>query len=230
MDWYGVYLAEGDSAELNVYYRPGEGNIDAYFYGPGPQGLNTVLDSDIDLTQTGVLHIEYAMAAGAVGGEYLLKILPNSPPANIYYVEALVRRACTDDLLEPTPPDELVNLVGDGLPGDYAGLVLCNDRDWFKVEVAAGSTVTACVSFNHLDGDIDISAYAADAISDNGAGSPTPIAAPTDSSWTKLDVETVTLSAGAAATTFYLDVFLDPRDQRSTTYSLALRDGAVACP
>ena len=207
-------------------------NLDLRLHAPGPDGINASLDSDLDDTaQLGVLHVTHQVDEEATPGLYLLRVVPFSnitvPTQNRYYAEVRVRRSCIEDLLEVD--DNAFYDLGGTFPIDQPNLALCNDEDWFEIDVDTGNVVTVCLNFVHDDGDIDLELYGG-IMEEEGVlvGDPATLE---EFSYTKQDQESLTLSVPPGAPTpYYIRVFLDPRDEVSTTYGIQVLDGAVACP
>lgn len=231
-DYYNVPLFAGDQITVDLYYSPSEGIPDLLFYAPGPAGLNAALDSDLTVLPTlNHKQVSYQVPQGGLSGAYLVRVHPHQGPfSNVYMLLTNVTRACIDDGLEPAyfsipyalsiPPDPVVD----------ATLKLCNDEDWFAIDTSglgATTPLTVCARFSHAAGDIDLMAF------NNVAGT---LAATLSNgtfleaqSTTKTDLEQLHFDA-VPGTTYYLRVFLDPRDQANTSYRYWVLQGNVACP
>ncbi|MDD1770186.1 MAG: pre-peptidase C-terminal domain-containing protein [Methanomassiliicoccales archaeon] len=81
----------------------------------------------------------------------------NSVGEDAGYVDRL-RQLPPDDAFEENDNPSQAASIG---PGTYAGLV-CNDDDWFKVNVGAGYAVYANASFTNANGNLDLFLYAPD--------------------------------------------------------------------
>jgi len=128
--------------------------------------------------------------------------------------------ACTSDMFEPNgSPFELegVSLSAYELsPGSYEALYACQgDDDWYRVRVEEGEALSASISFNRLEGDLDLALYAPDGTS------------LIDQSRTLQGTESVELFRASEAGDYLLRVYLNPTDElnASTEYQLNVEVG-----
>ena len=73
--------------------------------------------------------------------------------------------------------------------GNYPSLLIAGNDDWFKVDLAAGQSVTIRIDFDHSAGDLDLALHKADG-------------ARIDRSQGTSNTETITYTAAAAETVF----------------------------
>lgn len=224
LDWFRIDARSGDRIEANVYYDPSEGSLNLHLYPPGPNGLNSSVDADLnDPPQAGLLHVSYALSATDPTGDYLLKVQPHDDSgfatyANLYLVEARVQRACVDDPYQPSTQAE-PHTVGSFPFATGEALALCGDDDWYAF-VAPGSgpvDVGVCVKdFVNAEGNIDLLVYGADKVSVVAGHAGVD------------DHEYVSFTATGGETYFARVYMATPKGQ---TYRLEINDAAsVVCP
>ncbi len=217
-DWYAVGLERGDTIEASVYYTPNEADLDLYLFAYDAPGISLSSDYDDDPPQKGVLTVNYTVGPGDTVGDYLLNVSPFGVTSNnaLYGMEVRVWRACVDDnweTVDPLAPYDVTFPVTRSEP-----LVLCNDTDMFRFDVSSTQDITACADFVHANGDIDLILY-------DTTNPSSPVVAGTSA--TKNDHEQITVPSASGQ--YVLKVYLDPRDQVNTTYTLNIVSGS-SCP
>ena len=239
-DFYAVGLERGDQITARVYYNPSEGGLNLKLHAPGAAGQNGVLDSDTDSAtggSTGVLEVNYTTLSTDESGDYLLRVTPDSNPSNYYALEALVTRACVDDSLEPSPPQELGTLpkVFSSEPHD---MTLCYDSDWLKLVLADTDVVTVCTQYDLNK--IDLLLEAHDTLADSEE-SPHPEGTNISASSYDRDGDQriVLQNTTGGDETYYLRIYPSftpmpdpfvPPFPYNEDYELWLLSGDVACP
>ena len=129
-------------------------------------------------------------------------------------------RACTSDPLEPNgspyEPEGLTQSARELSAGVYEELYACQgDDDWYRVRVEEGEALSASISFNRLEGDLDLALYAPDG--------QTLI----DASEGLQGTELVELFRASESGDYLVRVYLNPNDALnvSTAYQLELSVG-----
>ena len=205
-DWYQTRLLPGDTVEAAIYFDASESNLSLTMFGQEDTSSAAATGSE---TSSGRVSLSYSVDSDAGAGLYPIQVQALSGDARYYGLEVKVQRACTDDTLEPVPPQLSASIDA---PFDQTNLVLCADEDWYTLSLPAGS-YTICTLFEHDDGDIDLSLYEAG-----------PTQSPVASSMTKNDVEVISFN-NTEASSYDLNVFLDDRDSVVTNYRLVIGTG-----
>ena len=76
-------------------------------------------------------------------------------------------QACTSDRFEPNGSPHESNAVSQGghelAQGSFSNLFACSgDDDWYRIRLNAGDSLDADITFDRLQGDLDLELYAAD--------------------------------------------------------------------
>lgn len=149
-DWFSLSLGTGDDLSVTVTFVHGEGNLDLELYDAG----GTVVASS--RTNNGTETLTYrATAAGTFTVRVWLVQDLGPNPGNQYTLQILANAApCTTDAFEDNDAYGDAAFISDGTE---TGLNVCTgDDDFYRLLVSGGDTVTAEVTFNHAEGDIDL--------------------------------------------------------------------------
>lgn len=158
-DWYRIALNRGDRVNVNVeadVLVAGGLNVQLR------DGTGRVLDEDSLLLDTTV----------SQDGDYFLRVRTQDEQAR-YALHVLVVRGvpCDDDDLEENDGAVAASPIS---MGTRENLQICPaDRDWYVVEVPAGRGVTARLSHDPLQGDLDLVIYDSDGKTQLGASRTT---------------------------------------------------------
>ena len=129
-------------------------------------------------------------------------------------------QACTSDRFEPNGSPHEANALSQGAyeiaQGSFTELFACSgDDDWYRIRLEAGDSLDAEISFDRLQGDLDLELYAADG--------QTLIA----QSESLQGQESVNIFRSTESSEYLLRVFLKASDQvnLATEYNLTLSIG-----
>ena len=157
-DWYAIALADGQEADVAVFFSHAEGNINATLRDAG----GTILDSASSGTDDEFL-AHTASGAETIFLQVELFADSGSLPGNGYSVSLTINApACATDAAEPNDSSGNPFSV---TSGTYAGLSACEeDEDWYALDVTDGDTIDLDLAFSHAEGNIDVALF-------DGAGS-----------------------------------------------------------
>lgn len=149
-DWFSLPLAAGDDLTVTITFVHGEGNLDLELYDAGGSVVAT------SRTTSGTETFTYrATAAGtySVRVQLVQDLGPN--PGNQYTLQIQASAApCAADGFEENDEYGDAAFISDGTQN---GLNVCTgDDDFYRLLVSGGETVTAEVTFNPAEGDIDL--------------------------------------------------------------------------
>ena len=129
-------------------------------------------------------------------------------------------QACTSDRFEPNGSPHEANAVSQGAyelaQGSFTGLFACSgDDDWYRIRLDEGDSLDAEITFDRLQGDLDLELYAADGQS---------LITQSESLQGR---ESINVFRSTGANEYLLRVFLKSSDQvnLATEYSLNLEIG-----
>ena len=156
-DWYSISLASAEFITVDVAFAHADGDIDISLIDPNGQPA----ESSMTMTDNESLSFLPLMS-----GDYILNVqVVNESDSDFgvpysIEIETTQMAVCMDDSFEEndsqsTPAEIQV--------GEYGELSACDD-DWYSVALSAGETVTIELSFDHTQGDIDLSFYDVDGV------------------------------------------------------------------
>jgi PKD repeat protein len=146
---YGVYLSADAYWDVDDVYVHG-GQV----AGLGPKGkaeLSQKVSVPLD-TAPGPMFL-------LVKADVQDQVAESNEGDNVAALPITVKPVCQED---PFEPNDNPSLAGKLTAGTYPGLVLCkNDLDWFRVNLAAGATLSVTLAFDAAATDLDARLYAA---------------------------------------------------------------------
>lgn len=182
-DWFAVTLASPGALMVKIDFSNAAGDLDLGVDGPSgsvgkSEGTGNTEKVEVATLPAGTYKVRVFGYQGA-RGTYALTVTASTvtPPAP------------TDDRFEENDTRATAAVLA---AGAYPALA-CNDEDWFKVTLAAPSTLSAKLEFRHAEGDIELEVA-------DGAG------AVLGSSTSSADGELVT-KQGLAAGTYLVRVY-----------------------
>ena len=210
-DWYSVALNGGDTLELEALFTHAEGNIDIHL----ADGAGNVFDSSSSFTDNEALTYT-ATSAQTVLIQVLLTSDLGLTPGNIYVLDiALGVASCTPDSAEPNDDAGSASFLG---LGTLTGLSACpSNDDWYGFTVGAGQQVDVTATFDHGEGNINMT------LRDASGGV-------LDSASSGTDNESITyMPAGPMDLLLQVDLFTDSGLLPGNTYELTLALSAPTC-
>jgi hypothetical protein len=149
-DWYAIALAQAGSITVKIDFQHAEGDLDMTLEGAAGQ----LAKSD------GTGNSEEVTRTGLAAGTYYVHVYGYNGARAKYAMTVTVAGGASgggsagDDLYEPNNDRGAAAAIQ---PGALSGL-RCNDEDWYKVTVAAG-TLAVKIDFRHAEGDLDLFVY-----------------------------------------------------------------------
>lgn len=201
-DFYSFVAPPNASLSIDVAFSDAEGDIDLELL--DATGTQVAL-SDSDTDDESIRHTVTS------SGTYVVRVLlwgdDGSVPGNVYDLDLGVS-ACLYDAMEPN--DARTSAVATPL-GTHSNLASCpSNEDWYAVQIGAGQTLDASVTFSHAEGDIDIQLY-------------NPQGATVVSSVTASDNEQLALqSLNGGTYTLRVYLYADTGSQPGNPYDLSL--------
>ncbi|MEW5855245.1 MAG: PPC domain-containing protein [Myxococcota bacterium] len=146
-DWFSINVVAGDTVQVNLTTSTAGQNLDLQL----TNSTGTVLASS-----AGAGGNESATTTASASGVILVRVFGTAADASYSLAVTVTPAAptCTDDAREPNDTSAAAVLV---TPGTITGLQICaRDDDFFAVDVPAGGSLTASISFTHAEGDLDL--------------------------------------------------------------------------
>lgn len=148
-DWFSFIAFAGDEVTFTVSFIHDFGNINLQLFQPNGDLLQQIAGNtdserlDREIEETGVYTVR---VHGGGRGVF-----------NSYDLDVDITRNCRDDSFEPNDhPEEATEIE----PGEYPERLMCgDDDDWHRMQLYAGETLTASISFSAALGDLDLGLY-----------------------------------------------------------------------
>jgi len=143
-DYFALDLHEGEPFEVRVLFEHAAGDLDVILH-------NTVTGRSYRY-ETGDDN-ELLEGTAASEGRYLVQVYPFRGATNDYELLVRLGQRCPVDAVEPN------DTAGAATPvqaGQHSGSLCPGDEDWYAVDVGAGHTLIADLSFVHAEGDLDL--------------------------------------------------------------------------
>lgn len=155
-DFYRISLSDGDEIGVGLAFDHGEGNINLELLdaaGSTVESANSFSDDEsllytVPATGDYFIRVHLVLDTGNVpGNTYDMSVSVASPPPPM---PAL----CPAD---PFEPNDSVAEAPSVSTGSILGLSACGgDDDYYAVQLGAGDEITASLSFDHSEGDVDL--------------------------------------------------------------------------
>jgi len=150
-DWFAVSLNAGDDLTVQLNFTTAMGDLDLKVF--RPDDLQTAVASSQTNTDGEVASFSNA----PISGLYLIRVFGASPQAGNSYTMLVDRTrptsTCTDDAREDNDNRQQAAAITDGA---ISGQICSGDEDWFAIQVDAGGSMLAELSFNGANGDLDL--------------------------------------------------------------------------
>lgn len=201
-DWYAYDLLAGDLFSIELSAAAGEGDLDLHLYdGSGALLISSTGGSDESFEHIAVVngtylvHVEFVSDAGPeLGVDYTLSV-------------GWEENDCGTDGFEPNDSD----LAPWPVPPGVMTLNVCpSGDDYFAVWLEPGETLTAEITFDLAEADLDLTVYS-------------PGGVWVDTSSTGSDVETVVVTATSPGYhNVWIELVADPGSELGSAYELEL--------
>ena len=149
-DWFAVALNAGDDISVNIGFTHADGDLELALYSPEDTTAplaesRTRTDDEVagfsDVPVSGLYLIRVFGADPNVTNTYRLRVERTRPPST-----------CEDDALEDNDNRQQAREITDGAT---SGQICSGDEDWFSVQLDAGGSLIATISFDGAAGNLD---------------------------------------------------------------------------
>lgn len=154
LDLFAITAQAGDEVTVDLTFAHAAGDLDV--------SLHSADGTRIAIAET-TTDNERLTATLAASGTHYIMVYGYEQATNTYRLVAAGGggpTGCTDDAMEPN--DSMAESTPLDFGAETRGVACPNNIDLFEVDLAAGETIAADVTFTHADGDLDVSLHGAD--------------------------------------------------------------------